>query len=128
MMSGNGHHSGTSERVYKALLVAYPKGFREEYGPQMAQAYRDLLRDEVARRGAIGLVALRGRTVLDLCVSAFAERGRTAMPLLSSRRLVRLGGVSAMVGGALSLVLALLLAPGLLWYVSGARRLCLTGR
>jgi hypothetical protein len=78
----------------------------------MAQAYRDLLRDEVARRGAIGLVALRGRTVLDLCVSAFAERGRTAMPLLSSRRLVRLGGVSAMVGGALSLVLALLLAPG----------------
>jgi hypothetical protein len=34
------------------------------------------------------------------------------MPVLSSRRLVRLGGISAMVGGALSLVLALLLAPG----------------
>lgn len=111
-MSGRGHHPGISERVYKTLLVAYPKGFREEYGPHMAQAFRDLLRDEVARRGAIGLVALWGRTILDLFVSAFAERGRTVVPVLSSRRLVRLGGISAMVGGALSLVLALLLAPG----------------
>lgn len=31
-----------SERVYGALLVAYPKEFRNEYGPQMAQVFEDL--------------------------------------------------------------------------------------
>jgi hypothetical protein len=33
-----------SERVYKALLTAYPKEFRGEYGSQMVQAFRDLCR------------------------------------------------------------------------------------
>ncbi len=31
-----------SERVYKALLVAYPKEFRSKYGPQMAQTFQGL--------------------------------------------------------------------------------------
>src|SRR5215212_2520685 len=64
-----------SERVYEALLLAYPKGFRSEYGPQMAQAFRDLCREELGRGGKAGLVALWVRTVLDLAVTALAERG-----------------------------------------------------
>ena len=36
-----------SERVYRALLVAYPKEFRCEYGQQMAQAFRDLCQKEL---------------------------------------------------------------------------------
>src|SRR5215212_8519314 len=64
-----------SERVYEALLLAYPKGFRSEYGPQMAQAFRDLCREELGRSGRAGLVELWVRTVLDLAVTALAERG-----------------------------------------------------
>ena len=43
-----------SERVYKALLVAYPKRFRDAYGPYMAQVFRDA----AEKAGLIGLVAL----------------------------------------------------------------------
>jgi hypothetical protein len=39
-----------SERVYKALLVAYPKEFRRAYGLQLAQVFKDLCREE-QRRG-----------------------------------------------------------------------------
>lgn len=65
----------TSEHVYKALLVAYPKEFRSEYGPQMAQAFRTLCQEELGRAGAVRLVKLWVRTVLDLAVTALAERG-----------------------------------------------------
>jgi len=37
-----------SERVYRVLLLAYPRKFRREYGPQMEQAFGDLYRE--ARR------------------------------------------------------------------------------
>jgi len=41
----------------------------------MAQAFRDLCREELGRGGKTGLVALWVRTVLDLAVTALAERG-----------------------------------------------------
>jgi hypothetical protein len=66
-----------SERVYKALLKAYPKGFRSEYGSQMVQTFRDLCREELKRGGIAGLVGLWVRTVLDLAKTALAERGST---------------------------------------------------
>ncbi len=31
-----------SEDAYGALLVLYPKEYREEYGPHMVQVFRDL--------------------------------------------------------------------------------------
>lgn len=62
-----------SERVYEALLVAYPKEFRSKYGPQMAQVFRDLCREE--RRGkAFRIAELWVRTLLDLATTAFVER------------------------------------------------------
>ncbi len=63
-----------SERFYRALLVAYPKEFRSEYGPQMAQAFRDLCREELGRGGAAGLIELWVRTILDLAATALAQR------------------------------------------------------
>ena len=65
-----------SERVYEALLVAYPREFRREYGPHMAQAFRDLCREE-RQDGAYGLLRLWARTLLDLTATAFAERSKT---------------------------------------------------
>ncbi|HZG63064.1 MAG TPA: hypothetical protein VEY13_06070 [Rubrobacteraceae bacterium] len=65
-----------SAGVYGALLMLYPKEYREEYGPHMVQVFRDSCRHEVGRAGALGLVALLTRTVLDLLSTAVAERNK----------------------------------------------------
>ena len=65
-----------SGRVYEILLLAYPKEFRREYGPQMAQVFRDLCREERRQGGAFGLAGLWVRTLLDLAVTAFVERSK----------------------------------------------------
>ncbi|MCA1718152.1 MAG: hypothetical protein LC781_15470 [Actinobacteria bacterium] len=43
-----------SERVYKTLLKAYPKEFRDEYGPQMVRDFQDLCWEELERGGVAG--------------------------------------------------------------------------
>jgi hypothetical protein len=63
MMSGR---KTRSERVYEALLLAYPKEHRREYGSLMAQTFGDLCREQQRRAGLFGLALLWGRTVLDL--------------------------------------------------------------
>lgn len=66
--------SRVSERVYRVLLIVYPREFRREYGAQMRQVFGDLCREEMRRKQKIGLVRLWIRTVLDLGKSAFAQR------------------------------------------------------
>ncbi|MEO5566878.1 MAG: hypothetical protein ABIR92_00205, partial [Gemmatimonadaceae bacterium] len=58
-----------STRVYRRLLFAYPRAFRDEYGDDLVQAFRDLLRFSAERRG------VWGRTLRDLLTSASKERG-----------------------------------------------------
>jgi len=65
-----------SERVYRALLVVYPKEFRDAYGPQMVQAFGDLCRESVERGGSTGLIALWIRTLVNLASTAVVERVR----------------------------------------------------
>ena len=60
-----------SDRIYRALLLAYPKEFREGYGAQMAQAFGDLRREEQRRGRAFGLAGLWFRTLLDVCCEVF---------------------------------------------------------
>jgi hypothetical protein len=62
-----------SERVYRALLAAYPREFRDAYGQQMRQAFRDLCRQE-RWGGVMGLVRLWARTIVDLVSTAVVER------------------------------------------------------
>lgn len=46
-------------RLYRALLRVYPRGFRDDYGPDMVQLFTDQLRDErPARVWARGLIDL----------------------------------------------------------------------
>jgi hypothetical protein len=73
-MAGSSRALRVSERVYRALLAAYPKEFRDAYGHQMVQTFRDLCRDELRRGGRRGLVRLWVRT--DLATTAVAERRR----------------------------------------------------
>ena len=66
--------SRVSERVYRALLVAYPREFRREYGAQMRQVFGDLCREELRKEQKRRLVRLWIRTVLDLGRSALVQR------------------------------------------------------
>ncbi len=76
-MSGSGGEDRSiSERVYRVLLRAYPKEFREMYGPQMEQAFWDLCREETRNGGGVGFVRLWVRVGLDLASSTVVERSR----------------------------------------------------
>jgi hypothetical protein len=66
-----------AERVYRALLAAYPAAFRDEYGSQMEQTFGDLCREKVEQGGSIGLIALWIRTLVNLASTAVAERVRS---------------------------------------------------
>lgn len=95
------------DRVYRRLLGLYPAGFRREYGPQMAQVFRDACRAACARGGLRGVLWLWPRVVVDLVVNAGAER------LIRRRQPGQTAGVSTMrpagpgASGALLLLAAL---------------------
>jgi hypothetical protein len=103
-----------SERLYRALLAAYPKEFRWAYGREMAQVFRSMCREEFVSGGSGGLVRLWVRTLLDLLATALAERAKQAlgwsMLVGSSSKLVRWSGLAAAAGGVL------LIAYGILYW------------
>ena len=88
-----------SERLYRALLAAYPKEFRRAHGREMAQVFRCMCREEVVSSGSRGLARLWVRTLLDLLATAFAERAKQALGIStlvgSSSTLARWGGLAA---------------------------------
>src|SRR5215211_6347754 len=99
-----------SERVYRVLLLAYPRDFRREYGPQMEQAFGDLYREEARERsGRSGLAHLWALTVSDLARTAVAQR---IMPRADHEEVTMYDRKLAVVG------LVLLLAP--LYFVSAS--------
>ena len=65
-----------SERVYRAMLLAYPAEHRRKYGDPMLGLFRDRLRRD---GGGLGTVRVWGRVGPDLVGSAFIERLETAM-------------------------------------------------
>ena len=73
---GRGHERavGTSERVYRSLLRAYPRELRDEYGDEMARCFQDLCREQLEGSGGLGLAALWGRTLPELLYTALKER------------------------------------------------------
>ena len=67
-----------SDRVYRAMLLAYPPEHRRRYGDQMAQLFRDRFRRD---GGGLGSVLVWAKVGPDLVGSAFTERMETAMNL-----------------------------------------------
>ena len=65
---------GTSERAYRSLLRAYPRGLRDEYGDEMARLFRDLCREALEDGGGLGLAALWARTLPESLYTALKER------------------------------------------------------
>lgn len=67
-----------SVSVYRLLLTLYPSRFREQHGPQMVQVVRDLCRRDLGRGGALGVLGLWTRLLVDLlgtAVDQHTERG-----------------------------------------------------
>jgi hypothetical protein len=72
---GHERAAGISERAYRSLLRAYPRGLRDEYGDEMARCFRDLCREELEEGGGfLGLVALWAHTLPELFYTALKER------------------------------------------------------
>ena len=68
-----------SERAYGALLWLYPPSLRREYGWDMRQAFRDMLRDETRRKGRrAGALRTWAITLWDMAASLPREWPREA--------------------------------------------------
>ena len=65
---------GASERAYRSLLRAYPRGLRDEYGEEMARLFRDLCREELEDGGSLSLATLWARTLPELLYTTLKER------------------------------------------------------
>lgn len=63
-----------SSRLYRLLLAVYPTEFRQQYGREMQQVFRDLCCAEWGRRGLSGLVQLWLRTLVDLVRTGSGEQ------------------------------------------------------
>jgi len=63
-----------SVRVYRGLLVAYPKRFRDHYETHMVQVFQDSLREAYHHNGTPGVIDLWLHTFADLIVTALNER------------------------------------------------------
>ena len=90
-----------SERVYRALLVAYPREFRREYGDLMTQFVRDRMRRD--GKGIRGLM-IWAHVLSDLATSALRERVRGAgmergRPVIETDSLTKIYGNIVAVDG-----------------------------
>lgn len=95
-----------SVRIYRALLVAYPKKFREHYETQMVQVFRDSLREAYRDHAVFGVIDLWLHTFVDLVFTALIERVAERSQYMFSPKIVLWGGVASIFGG-------------LLWIMSG---------
>jgi PPM family protein phosphatase len=50
--------SALSERLYRLLLLAYPRAFREEYASEMLLVFRDAYYEALRRQGTLGVLRL----------------------------------------------------------------------
>jgi len=71
-------------QLYSVLLLAYPEAHRREYGPSMAQAFRDLWWNASLRGNLIGRLWLAGEILADTAVNAVLEHSE----VLKERNLI----------------------------------------
>ena len=90
-----------SVRVYRAMLVAYPKAFREDYEAQMVQVFRDSFRYAYRSHGIFGVLDLWLHIFADLLVTALIERIMERSQYMISPKVIRWGGVASVSSGLL---------------------------
>src|ERR1035437_5084618 len=70
----NNRALAVSQKIYGRLLLAYPKAHREEYGPAMAQLFRDECRDAWNESQSWGVARLWLLVLPDLVKTSIIER------------------------------------------------------
>lgn len=65
-----------SERVYRLLLLAHPRAFRDAYAMEMLQTFRDCYRDAREQDGVLGVPRLWAGLLSDLARAASGQRLR----------------------------------------------------
>ena len=68
---------GPSERVYRALLYAYPRAFRDEFGDAMVEFHRDRLAHARRERGLAGMAHVWAHVAADLLRNALPARAES---------------------------------------------------
>ena len=63
-----------SERLYRILLHAFPRQFREAYAADAVELFRDRYREEYRRAKGIGVLAFWGRSVWDAAINGMSTR------------------------------------------------------
>ncbi len=106
-----------SVRIYRALLVAYPKKFREHYETQMVQVFRDSLRYEYHRHGISGVIDLWLHTCADLFVTALMERLMERSQYMFSPKVILWGGVTGAFSGMFWVMMGLAPTSGAATFV-----------
>ena len=101
-----------SVRIYRALLVAYPKKFREDYETHMVQVFRDSFRDEYHRRGMSGVIDLWLHICVDLFVTALMERIMEGSQFMFSPKVILWGGVAGVFSGMFWMMMGLAPSTG----------------
>ncbi|MBL8155679.1 MAG: hypothetical protein JNM70_15965 [Anaerolineae bacterium] len=88
-----------SEQVYRALLILYPAAYRREYGPLMAQVFRDVCRERYGQDGLAGMALWWCATLLDLTLTVIEERRKVNFTM-SKAMFSQLAGPFLILGGA----------------------------
>lgn len=96
-----------SDRLYRALLLGCPPAFRRAYGDEAAQVFRTCCREALRQGGVPAVLRLWPRSVGDLAATAFLEH-TTGGGNMSRATLMRVGGLAAIAGGALWLVMTVI--------------------
>ena len=101
-----------SERVYRALMRAYPEEVRRRYADEMVGYFGDLCREERLNRGRKGVTLLWVRALPDLVFTALQERGtvfrRNGYLPATPGTVTRWGALCALVGGSLGVAFHLI--------------------
>jgi len=86
-----------SVKVYRALLVAYPTKFQQEYGSHMLQVFRDCCLRAFQQEGSNGMFKLWAVTLFDLLRSSIEEHLQKET-FMTRSKFIRLSGWSFMLG------------------------------
>jgi hypothetical protein len=95
---------GRQQRMFRILLLAYPRAFRQVYGADMVQVFGDHLRDARGSRTGSG-IGIWLHTLLDVFTTAPVERMEVRK--MTREAFVVVGVALAIVGAFITMVLGL---------------------
>ena len=73
-----------SAALYRGIVRAYPRAFREEFGSQMQQTFADCCRERLGRDGSWGLLGIWRSTLGDAFSSILLEHWKSRNSLMAA--------------------------------------------